>query len=377
MRDENENRLNAGQLLHLLTSAVEESQKQCQSISPGLLTSDDRGHWFEGYKSLKAAHPEEVESIETASFVLCLDGSDRAEDLLTSTALHSLHGGGSGMNGGNRWFDKALQFIIAKSGQVAICNEHSFAEAVPTMNMADFLIDYLSDPNLSLDSQSQLCPIRPRLLTFERWDPATTGPAADRLDALVSDLDMKVLDFSTFGKEAVKGLKLSPDSFIQMAIQLTFHQLHRVPAATYESAATRIFHEGRTEVIRSCSNESMAFVQQMQDVSQSLGHKKESLLKAMKAHNSYARLAVQGRGVDRHLQGLRKAASEMGYQLPELYNDPGYTRSSKMRLSTSQVKTKKETFLNKRINQDLIVVYEVINHICFTVTRKNMNLAVY
>ena len=50
----------------------------------------------------------------------------------------------------------------------------------------------------------------------------------------MSDLDMKVLDFQEFGKEAVKRLKCSPDSFIQMGIQLTFNKMHQVPAATYE-----------------------------------------------------------------------------------------------------------------------------------------------
>ena len=54
------------------------------------------------------------------------------------------------------------------------------------------------------------------------------------ISRLVSDLDMKVLDFQEFGKEAVKRLKCSPDSFIQMGIQLTFNKMHQVPAATYE-----------------------------------------------------------------------------------------------------------------------------------------------
>ena len=123
---------------------------------------------------------------------------------------------------------------------------------------------------------------------------------------------MKVLDYQEFGKEAVKKLKLSPDSFIQMGIQLTFNQMHQVPAATYESASTRIFAEGRTDVIRSCSEESLHFSKIFQSQQESLAAKKEALIKAMKGHNSYAKMAVQGQGVDRHLQGLKMAATEMG-----------------------------------------------------------------
>ena len=149
---------------------------------------------------------------------------------------------------------------------------------------------------------------------------------------------MKVLDYQEFGKEAVKRLKLSPDSFIQMGIQLTFNQMHQVPAATYESASTRIFSEGRTDVIRSCSEESLHFSKIFQSQQESLAAKKEALIKAIEGHNTYAKMAVQGQGVDRHLQGLKMAATEMGRPIPELYKDPGYVRSSRMRLSTSQVK---------------------------------------
>lgn len=151
---------------------------------------------------------------------------------------------------------------------------------------------------------------------------------------------MQVLNFQEFGKEGIKVLKVSPDSFVQMAIQLTFSGMHNCPAATYESAATRIFKEGRTEVIRSCSLEAVNFVKTMQDKNQSISQKQEALYKAIKAHNSYARSASKGYGVDRHLQGLKMAALELSLPVPGLYQDPGYTRSSRMRLSTSQISSK-------------------------------------
>ena len=45
---------------------------------------------------------------------------------------------------------------------------------------------------------------------------------------------MKVLNFDDFGKEFIKSQRMSPDSFVQMAIQLAFYKMHKVPAATYE-----------------------------------------------------------------------------------------------------------------------------------------------
>ena len=95
---------------------------------------------------------------------------DGTQDKLTSTALNSLHGVGSKVNGNNRWYDKALQFIVAKSGEVAICNEHSFAEAVPTMNIADHVVDTLiaeQDSNSDLTSAGIDLQNLPKLVTFQ------------------------------------------------------------------------------------------------------------------------------------------------------------------------------------------------------------------
>lgn len=47
---------------------------------------------------------------------------------------------------------------------------------------------------------------------------------------------------------------------------------------------------------------------------------------------------MQGLGVDRHLLGLKIAAKELGVELPPLFNDPSYARSTHMRISTSQVR---------------------------------------
>jgi len=349
-KDVNGNDLNASQIYYSLQHTLAESKRLGSVGKIGLLTSDTRQNWYRAHQVLKVQDSETLSKIEGSSFVLCLDETlqeaGSGKDKLTSTALNGLHGMGTSVNGSNRWYDKALQFIVAKSGEVAICNEHSFAEAVPTMNIADHVIDVLmqdDNTNASLFTSAGIDIQSPTILSFktqmEQLLPMIQESSSN-LDSLVSDLDMKVLDYQEFGKEAVKRLQLSPDSFIQMGIQLAFNQMHQVPAATYESASTRIFAEGRTDVIRSCSEESLHFSKIFQSPQESLAAKKEALINAMKGHNSYAKMAVQGQGVDRHLQGLKMAATEMGRPIPELYKDSGYVRSSRMRLSTSQISSR-------------------------------------
>lgn len=41
---------------------------------------------------------------------------------------------------------------------------------------------------------------------------------------LAADLELNCFTFGTFGKEFIKSQKLSPDSFIQMAMQLAFYR---------------------------------------------------------------------------------------------------------------------------------------------------------
>lgn len=42
------------------------------------------------------------------------------------------------------------------------------------------------------------------------------------IDLLVEDVDLNSFSFDKFGKEEIKALKFSPDSFIQVALQMAF-----------------------------------------------------------------------------------------------------------------------------------------------------------
>ena len=59
--------------------------------------------------------------------------------------------------------------------------------------------------------------------------------------------------------------RLSPDAFIQMALQLAWYRMRGEFTATYETALTRLFKHGRTETIRTLSTDSRAWVLAMAD----------------------------------------------------------------------------------------------------------------
>jgi carnitine O-acetyltransferase len=58
--------------------------------------------------------------------------------------------------------------------------------------------------------------------------------------------------------------------------------------------------------------------------------------KAVDAHLEYIGAASDGKGVDRHLFGLKRLL-EPGQEVPAIYKDPAFAYSSSWHLSTSQL----------------------------------------
>ena len=112
------------QIYSQLKYILQESRRMEKRGQAGILTSDTRDNWHQAYQTIQG-QGQSLQAVENSLFILCLDDAVLSdEDPLTRTALNSLHGLGSNVNGSNRWYDKALQFIIARSGEVAISNEH-------------------------------------------------------------------------------------------------------------------------------------------------------------------------------------------------------------------------------------------------------------
>ncbi|XP_077966402.1 carnitine O-palmitoyltransferase 1, liver isoform-like [Styela clava] len=74
----------------------------------------------------------------------------------------------------------------------------------------------------------------------------------------------------TFGKGLIKTFRMSPDAFIKLSLQLAHFRVKGHFSLTYKASKTRLFREGRTETVRSCTTESCAFVRAMEDSEQTV-----------------------------------------------------------------------------------------------------------
>ncbi len=75
------------------------------------------------------------------------------------------------------------------------------------------------------------------------------------------DLDLVILDHDEWGKGFIKKCRISPDAFIQIALQLAYFRDAGCFVQTYEASMTRLYLWGRTETVRSCTQETVKIVQ--------------------------------------------------------------------------------------------------------------------
>ncbi|KAJ2725477.1 Carnitine O-acetyltransferase mitochondrial [Coemansia sp. Benny D115] len=305
------------------------------AVPVGVMTSDNRDLWAANYQLLRDAAPENaatLERLQSAAFLVCLDDSRP----VTREEYHRVFWHG---NGSNRWFDKSLQFIVCDNGKAGFLGEHSSMDGTPTCRLNDYVLDQTLNGKVDLGSSSVRGDLpQPEALRFVT-PPAVVRAveqAQSRFDKIVDQHQLRVLQYEGFGKDEIKRLGFSPDGFVQMAIQLGYYKLNGTSRATYEAAATRKFAHGRTETCRSVSNESVAFCKTFEDVAATPEAKLAALQAAVKAHGAYAKGCSEGKGVDRHLLGLRLLV-QPGEEKPEIFKDPAYANSSHWFLSTSQL----------------------------------------
>uniref|UniRef100_A0A8C4QV81 Carnitine O-acetyltransferase b n=1 Tax=Eptatretus burgeri TaxID=7764 RepID=A0A8C4QV81_EPTBU len=309
----------------------------------GILTADHRNRWGVGRRILMKdwLNRESIEEIQQSIFAICLDAPmPHGHDECSSMAAQILHGGGSHSNTGNRWFDKTLQFIVGEDGTCGLLYERALAEGMPIMRISDYAMQFCKYPERAVSHGIPLPMPKKLHLNISSEVQYLIETSKIYLDIQVNDLDICCFEFSRFGKNFAKWYRLSPDGFIQMALQLAFYRLHGHVCASSETATTWMFHLGRTDEIRVTMEHTVRFVCSFDDVNTTDAEKLDLMKKAIAAHKENTNQAVIGQGIDRHLFGLKMQAIESGFRVPEIFMDTAYAISTHFRLATNQVQYK-------------------------------------
>nr|XP_008121227.1 PREDICTED: LOW QUALITY PROTEIN: carnitine O-palmitoyltransferase 1, muscle isoform [Anolis carolinensis] len=305
------------------------------------LTAGERLPWAEAREKYfsRGKNKASLDCVERAAFFVTLDEEEHGfdpdkEDSLDRYSKSLLHGQCC-----DRWFDKSFSLVVYRNGKLGANAEHSWADAPIIGHLWEFMLatdhfqlGYCSDGHCHGVPNTALPP--PQRLT---WDiPEECCNVIDAsyavARALADDIDFHSFRFVEFGKGRIKKCRTSPDSFIQIALQLAHFRDKGRFCLTYEASMTRLFREGRTETVRSCTSEATAFVRSMADPSCSSSERLELFHVAAEKHQHLYRLAMTGSGLDRHLFCLYVVSRYLGVESPFLDK----VLSEPWRLSTSQ-----------------------------------------
>ncbi|KZT34375.1 acyltransferase ChoActase/COT/CPT [Sistotremastrum suecicum HHB10207 ss-3] len=298
----------------------------------GVLTSENRDIWTEARKALLAASPQNAQSLERIESSIIIVPLDDTTPQTREDNSWTMWTG----DGRNRFYDKH-QLIVCENGRSGFLGEHSCMDGTPTLRLNEFMLHSLAQNKVSHGTSSRTLPAPVELkFTLDPSSQKFISEAEKHFDTLIGAHDLYVLQYEKYGKNLIKKYGVSPDAWTQLIKQLAFHKLFGRPGVCYESAQTRKFQRGRTEVIRAASNESKAWAEAMLDSSQSNEERFKLFKQAAVRHVQYAAWAADGQGVDRHLFGLKKLLKE-GEDVPNLYTDKAYSKTNHWELSTSQL----------------------------------------
>ncbi|XP_075588758.1 choline acetyltransferase isoform X2 [Dermatophagoides farinae] len=414
--------------------------KQFQQPNIGILTTENRKIWAKIRTDLikDRTNAENIRLIETSLFILCLDdfilpkscqrtgyrdSIQIAKMDQSYMASMLLHGGGSDVHTANRWWDKFLQIIVSKEGICGVLMEHSASEGITMLNFLEkFLIYYqqqqttgttttiVDNSNLLMrqtsaewKSPSQL----PSLLSSSSTTTTTMlkstplqwnisieiekqiKQAEKRADKAVVDLDLYVLRFNEYGSDFIKQQRISPDAYIQLALQLTYFKLHRCIVSTYESCSLRQFRMGRVDTIRASTVEARDWAQSMcpQQPSSSSSSASSSTIdnptttaanlldveedrkiklfkRAIQKQVEIMQYTSSGHGPENHLRALRELSKKHFGSIPAVFREKSFGEYGNYRLSTSQLPT----------DADILVGYGAVvpdGYGCSYSTKKN------
>lgn len=299
----------------------------------GVLTTENRKVWsnLRNILNSDSINKEILKIIDSSLFCLVLDNLEVGQDA-NKISQNFLCGKSIIKNGvqigtcTNRWYDK-LQLIVTKDGKSGINFEHTgidghtvlrFASDIYTDSILRFAKTINKDsPSLFEDelpkesrrsnsNSDNLTNSPPRKLEWNLTNELSLSLrfAETRLSDLISQNEFSTLMFNKYGMERIKKMGMSPDAFIQMSFQLTYYKLYGKIECTYEPAMTKKFLHGRTEAIRSVSDESCLLVKNFFNDDISNEEKIKLLKNACKEHSRRTAECSNGLGQDRHLYAL-------------------------------------------------------------------------
>ena len=243
---------------------------------------------------------------------------------------------------GNRWFDKAVSFVVFEDGRAGINVEHCELDGTTILAFTDAIVPVPAEEHAArAGARTQGTPaVEPVRFALDDALRAHVRSAAEAFVDYGRATATRTVSFDDFGSSQAKALGVSPDAFVQIAYQLAHKHAKGHLGATYESIATRQYRHGRTEAMRVVTPEMFAFTDAMEDPAADAQARRAAFRAAAQAHVKRAKECQAVEAPEQHLWQLEVIQKLRGEELgvpehPGLFRSAGWTTMRNDYLSTS------------------------------------------
>lgn len=356
--DHENNPLSAKKLEEYFQIISDDAEKSCQQLTKeertiSGLTALERTDWAQLREKLMLSeiNRKSLHLVESAMFMVWIFPDDKPKELSDRAKIAF-----QGNSEYRFWFDKCFNVVIFGDGHCALNCEHTVCDAPAYAHMWEYTLckdvlectfDYDGTCFPPFQTYRQVKSEKPSQISWdvrgEAFKPLVTtqytkqhkkstdildlrnGPQSANLvediqranretELANADVDLRIFDHDKWGKGAIKKCRVSPDAFVQIAIQLAYFKQAGKFVQTYEASMTRLYLQGRTETVRSCTSESCKFVEAMLDPNSNNEQRIKLLHLAAEKHTVLYKDAMNGKGIDRHLFALYVASKGLGYE---------------------------------------------------------------
>lgn len=303
-----------------------------EGLNVGLFTTAKRDKAAQIYHDLKAfeVNADHLQTIADALIIISIDeDSDNSEEAIENLMLNSK----------NKYYDKTIQLVITKKGRIGYSIEHTAVDGTTIFAV----ISHVNEGFLDYQQETVYTHGSPVTQALE-WriskeiESSLLKLQADS-KARKKDYHVKSTTMHQFGADAIKDMKISPDAYFHMALQIAQYRTFGTFKSVYEPVSIRHYKEGRTECARATSMEKLALVHAVEDAKEP--EEIYSLMEAAsEAHANRIYACRSGFGIERHLFGLEQIYLQHGKELgmtklPAIFEDTGYLALREDFLSTS------------------------------------------
>lgn len=237
----NGERVPVAQIEAMFKEALKDAQESKRQPAIGQLSTAHRDAYYNAYThllSLSERNRKNYDLINEALFVINLDDYNttvvdqwgKSADV-ESRSRQMLHGGPECRN---RFIDKGMQWIVANDGRAGVLGEHTASDGASCNTIVGWVL--ANEPAKDPKSAKNMALAPPRKL---EWDAdakvtADIGAARTFIADLINDVESRALYFDDYAAPWIKShLKVSPDAFFQMILQLAYARMYPHPTATY------------------------------------------------------------------------------------------------------------------------------------------------